>query len=343
MNQVEIEEILDKKLAAAETELEKVFAKRLKTILFQVSEMYRKYQKNGELSFTELNKYNRFQKEMKLIAEMFTEDYKQIIKSMEEQTQNQYVAKYLMTAYLVEMAVSDGTDMGFDIPSIEVIRNALFNPIAELTLPKIFEQHRNEIVRKIKIELSQGMIAGEGYATMAKRLEKAVGFSQKKARLVARTEVGRARSIAAERVMEQASEYTEITAVWMSMLDHRVRMSHRSLDGQKTDKQGYFHYKQWKAKGPRLWGIASMDIQCRCVKILLVNGLFPENRRERDYMDDKYQQKLADRIDKYMADQSLTYKQALKKAQKEIQPPSRVIPYVSFEDWYKNRKSVMEE
>ncbi len=335
MNQLEIEQILDKRLAAAETELEKVFAKRLKTILFQVSEMYRKYQKNGELSFTELNKYNRFQKEMKLIAEMFTEDYKQIIKSMEQQTQNQYVAKYLMTAYLVEMAVTDGTDMGFGIPSIEVIRNALFNPIAELTLPKIFEQHRNEIVRKIKVELAQGMIAGEGYATMAKRIEKSVGFSQKKARLVARTEVGRARSIAAEKVMEQASKYAKMDKVWASSLDLRVRMSHRELDGQRADKEGYFHYKGLKAKGPRLWGRANMDINCRCTTIHLVNGTFPEYRRGRDYMDADYQKKLAGRIDDLMADEGLTYVQALKKAQKAIKPPSTTMPYVTFEDWKK--------
>ncbi|MRX54834.1 phage head morphogenesis protein [Bacillus idriensis] len=342
MNQLEIEEILDKLLAAAELSLQVVFAKRLKTILRQVAQMYRKYEKNGELSFTELNKYNRFQKEMKLIGEMFTEDYKQIIQDIQGQVENQFVGKYLMTAYITEMSVNDGTDMGFDIPSKGVIKEALLNPIAELTLPKVLELHRNEIVRKIDIELAQGMIAGEGYATMAKRIEMAVGFSQKKARLVARTEVGRARSIAAEKVMEKASEYAEMGAIWMSMLDHRVRESHQELDGKKTDKKGYFHYKAWKAKAPRLWGIASMDIQCRCVKLLLVNGLIPEYRRERDYMDDKYQQKLADRIDKYMADNGLTYKQALKRAQKEVQAPSRVIPYVSYDDWYKSKEAVLK-
>lgn len=342
MNQLEIEEILDKLLAAAELSLQVVFAKRLKTILRQVALMYRKYEKNGELSFTELNKYNRFQKEMKLIGEMFTEDYKQVIKEIQDQSSNQFVSKYLMTAYIIEMGVKDGTDMGFDIPSVGVINEALLNPIAELTLPKVFEQHRNEIVRKIKIELAQGMIAGEGYATMAKRIEKAVGFSQKKARLVARTEVGRARSIAAEKVMEKASEYADMGAIWMSMLDHRVREAHQELDGKKTDKKGYFHYKAWKAKAPRLWGIASMDIQCRCVKLLLVNGLIPEYRRERDYMDDKYQQKLADKIDKYMANDGLTYKQALKKAQKEIQPPSRVIPFISYDEWYKGKEAALK-
>lgn len=73
-----------------------------------------------------------------------------------------------------------------------------------------------------------------------------------------------------------------------------------------------------------------------------VNGKLPENRRERDYMDDKYQQKLTDKIDQYMGDDGLTYVQALKKAQKEITPPTRVIPYVSYDEWLKERTGEQE-
>lgn len=429
MNQFEIEEQLDKLLINAESDLEKVFGKRLKTILFQLSEMYRKYEKNGELSFTELNKYNRFQKEMKLITDLMSNHYREVIQTIQEQVETQYLAKYLLTAYVVEMAVSDGTEigyklpslsvmtgivkellqemeiplperlrdsdikrmlekhfgperetvetkqemlraievefelareqarelteriikavdekkdsksssrMGFTIPSQGVIESALENPVKELSLPKVMEEHRNEVVRKINIEIAQGLIAGEGYSQIAKRLEKQVGFASNKARLVARTEVGRARSIASERVNEVASQYAETVKVWASMLDNRVRMTHRFLDGKEADNNGVFTYKKNFTTAPRLWvgpDAAALTIQCRCVIVFKVNGKLPEYRRERDYMDDKYQQKLADRIDKYMADESMTYKQALKKAQKEINPPNRVIPYVTYEDW----------
>lgn len=339
MNQFDIEIALNELLMQAESDLEKVFAKRLQTILFSVSEMYRKHEKNGELSFTDLNKHNRFQKEMKLIADTLTKDYSHIVKVMQETVEQQYVTKYLMTAYLVEMAVTDGTEMGFSIPSLPTIKQALLNPIEFLTLPKIMEQHRNDIVRKINIEIAQGLIAGEGYATIAKRIEKQVGFASKKARLVARTEAGRSRSIAAEKVLEEASEYAKMTKVWASMLDHRVRMTHRQLDGKEADKDGLFHYKANKTVAPRLWvgpDSAALSIQCRCQIIMKVNGKLPESRREKDYMDDKYQQKLADRIDKLMHEEDLTYAQSLKKAQKEIQPPSRVIPYTSYENWLKN-------
>jgi uncharacterized protein with gpF-like domain len=274
---------------------------------------------------------------MKLISEQMTEDYRTIVKSIQEQVSYQYVTKYLMMAYIVEQSITPAPDMGFSIPSLATIKEALLNPIEFLGLSKVLEQHRNDTVRRINIEITQGLIAGEGYSDIAKRLENQLGFASKKARLVARTEVGRSRSIAAEKVFEQASEYAKMTKVWASMLDIRVRSSHRILDADEADKDGYFHYKKWKAKGPRLFGVAALDIQCRCTVIMKVNGKLPENRRERDYMDDKYQQKLADRIDKLMADDGLTYIQALKRAQKEIQAPSRVIPYMSYEDWAKGK------
>lgn len=487
MNQLDIEAALNELLMKAESDLEKVFARRLRTILFSVSEMYRKYEKDGELSFTDLNKHNRFQKEMKMIADALSEDYSHIIKQMQGTFEQQYIAKYLMMAYLINMAMSDdeadgfnlatlalpiknillaaikelalplllgsyeeataqkvgaeivkgirggesyaiiakriekiliaekgkeapssaeiekmlqnpsaklvlpkemeqhrdsmvkwlnaeiakglvegqdgatiaktleiqinskpvkdGTDMGFDIPSLPTIKEALRNPIEFLTLSKIMEQHRNDIVRKINIEIAQGLIAGEGYATIAKRIERQVGFASKKARLVARTEAGRSRSIAAEKVREEASKYAKLTPVWASMLDHRVRMTHRKLDGQEADKDGMFHHKSNKTTAPRLWvgpDSAALSIQCRCVLIMKVNGKLPEYRRERDYMDDKYQQKLADKIDEHM-DDGLTYVQALKKAQKEVTPPSRVIPYVTYDEWYRKTVSDVEQ
>jgi len=97
-------------------------------------------------------------------------------------------------------------------------------------------------------------------------------------------------------IEEQASKTARLSKVWMSSLDTRDRKSHRKLDGQKADKDGYYHYDKWKSKAPRLWGVTSMDIQCRCHTIYMVNSKLPEYRRGRDYMDDTYQNQLANSI-----------------------------------------------
>ncbi|MEY2372941.1 phage minor head protein [Lysinibacillus capsici] len=160
-------------------------------------------------------------------------------------------------------------------------------------------------------------------------------MDKEKTILVARTEGGRVRSQVDLAIEEQASKTAKLTKVWMSSLDMRVRKSHKKLDGQKADKDGYFHYGKWKSKAPRLWGIASMDIQCRCHTIYMINGKLPEYLRGRDYMDDTYQKQLAARIDAYMSDQGLTYRQAFNKAYKQVKPPSVTVPFMSYEEWKK--------
>lgn len=331
MNQQEINRTLDDLEAKAERDIEVVFARRLKSILAQMLEMHRKFGRNGEATWTDVNKYNRFNQEMKLIAQQLNTDYKEIIKLIQASQERLYIERYLLMAYLLQQ--SSGEEMSFKIPSAEVIQTALTNPVEFLTLPKIFEAHRNDIIRRLNIEIAQSLQGGESYTDMAIRIENAIGWTRKKAILVARTEGGRVRSQVDLAIEEQASKTARLTKVWMSSLDTRVRKSHRKLDGQKADKDGYYHYGKWKSKAPRLWGIASMDIQCRCHTIYMVNGKLPEYRRGRDYMDDTYQKQLSARIETYMSDLGLTYKQAFNKAYKEVKPPSIVIPFVSYESW----------
>jgi len=98
---------------------------------------------------------------------------------------------------------------------------------------------------------------------------------------------------------------------------------------------GYFHFKGMKAKGPTMWGVAKMDINCRCVKIKLIDGQLPAVRRGRDYKDAMYQKRLTDLIDKYMED-GYTYAKAYQKADKEVLPPNKVTTFKTYEEWSKN-------
>lgn len=331
MNQLEIEEYLDKLAKKAESDIEKILNRRLMDITKILGDMYVKYaSKDGEISWTDVNKYNRLNKELTRINSVLNGAYKEIVKTLQTSTENVYLEGYLRHMYLYEM--STGYSMRVTLPTMDLIQQILKNPIDKLTLSSVLEDHRNQIIRRINIEIAQGIQAGEGYAVIARRLQNSVKFSQHKARTVVRTEAGRSRSLAGEKSEDQAAKYTTITGVWLSALDLKVRHSHRELDGKETNEQGYFTYKGLKSKGPHLWGVASMDISCRCLKLRKVNGLLPEYRRGRDYMDPDYQQKIADRTEKYMVD-GLTYKQALKRAQKEISPPTTTMPFTSFEEW----------
>lgn len=332
MNQQEIKQEIEKLIQKAETKIDRIFSLRLQSILNELHNLYAKYVKSDETSYTDLNKFNRLTKELDNIAKELNEDYKSIVSLITEMNESIFVENYLKMAYLFEVFTS--TEMGFAPPSLKLVKTTLANTIKYLTLPAVLEQHRNEIIRKINIEISQSLIAGEGYFKMARRIEQAVGFSQKKSRAVARTEGGRSLALSDEQIYEQASKHADVTKVWLSALDTKVRSTHRLLDGQKSDKEGYFHLHGNKSKGPHKWGIAKEDINCRCVYLQLINGMLPELRRGRDYRDADYQQRLANRIDKYM-EHGFTYAQSLKKAQKEVKPPNVVIPFQTYEEWEK--------
>ena len=92
--------------------------------------------------------------------------------------------------------------------------------------------------------------------------------------------------------------------VWVATLDGRTRDRHRMLDGQKVDVDQPFEYGGMTAMYTGGFGIASMDINCRCTVRAEIEGMEPKLRRARD-----------------------------PKTGKNV-----VIPNTTYEEWYNNLK-----
>lgn len=340
MNQESIETYLNELLEGAESELDAVFLNRLKEMKRWLSALYEKYpdpETNG-ISRTEIYKYRRFEKEMDFIKQNIQEDYKTAYALVFGTMTSQYIENYVRSGYVYEMTTQ--TDMEYEVPGIQMIREVLENPIKELKLNSILNNNRNQTIRKLRIEIAQGIEGGESYSKMAKRLENVFNFSRHKARTVARTEAGKAQTMGRIKSAEKASNYgVKMTKTWFSERDKRVRQSHQKVDGQKAGKDGMFRYKGNKAIGPSLWigpDSAKLSINCRCDVLYLVNGEKPDTMRVRDYDNLDYQKRLAERIEQLMADEGLTEKQATKKANKQIRPPSKVQEFMDYETWRKS-------
>lgn len=171
----------------------------------------------------------------------------------------------------------------------ETLREALNNNISKLTLPAVMEAHRAQIIYQIQQELTIGLLNGDRYETMTKRIAERVGVSQSKARNITRTETHRNVEAGfmdcAEHLQSglQGSGFI-YAATWRNMGDEKVRpqvrkkvngkwktywrkngADHIKMEGQTVKAGEMFNLGNGvKAKAPGQSGVAAHDCQCRC-------------------------------------------------------------------------------
>lgn len=210
---------------------------------------------------------------MSLVEETYTKSYEGMLKAFEKaysETEFEYVSK--------DIAVNPN-----------VLKQALNNNISKLTLPAVMEIHRNEIIYQIQQELNIGLMQGDRYERMAKRISERVGVSRSKAMNIVRTETHRNVESGfmdcAERLQKGLDGSDLIyAATWRTMKDERVRpqIRRKTKKGWKTSfsKSGANHMKMEgvtvkagelfdlgngvKAKAPSKSGVAAHDCNCRC-------------------------------------------------------------------------------
>lgn len=266
-NQTQIDEYIEQLIVRSEKELEVLFAKRLKVINQELADMFEMYQSDDpHVTWTEFNKYNRLNKELVRIGEMITEDYNQVAKAIKQTQHNAYIEKYMMSLYLYEMATQ--SSMQFDVPTASVINKAIEQPIEFIKLVPTLQKHRNEVLKRIRIHITQGIMSGEGYSKIAKALRDDLGMAKAQSLRVARTEVGRAMSQAGlDSAMVVKDNGFKMKKRWSATKDTRTRDTHRHLDGQSVDIDDNFKSSGCVGPAPHLFvGVASAkeNINCRC-------------------------------------------------------------------------------
>jgi hypothetical protein len=133
-------------------------------------------------------------------------------------------------------------------------------------LYKRLGQDVNELKTAINAEISRGIASALPYADIARNITNRTNVGINRTMTIARTE--------GHRVSQEASYHAQIKAKdrgadivkqWDSTLDKRTRKSHVALDGQIRDVEEPFEIKGRKAMHPSDFGVASEDVNCRCV------------------------------------------------------------------------------
>ena len=155
-----------------------------------------------------------------------------------------------------------------------MIRAAVQNPIAGLTLDKRLERNRAQIIYDIKKNIAIGLTQGDSYTTVAKRIAKSVNNDYTKAMLITRTETHRVR----EQGFEESARAAQndlmgtgyvLSKTWRSMQDGSVRhtgdANHVKMDGVTVLADEDFELVGGvKAPCPGMSGTPQNDCNCRC-------------------------------------------------------------------------------
>ena len=188
---------------------------------------------------------------------------------------------YFGTFYALEGA--ENIQLNFAMLPESYIEGLVNTPVAGKRLSTRLYTNRSKLAKETTNALLQGAFRGEGYAKVAKRVGELTEANYKQALRIARTEGGRVQSTAKQRAYKEAKDKgVDVKKRWLSTLDKKTRHTHQELDGQTVGVDEKFKFDGYEADGPRLFGSASLDVNCRCTTIGIVNGIEPELRRDNE-------------------------------------------------------------
>lgn len=190
--------------------------------------------------------------------------------------------------------MSEAIESGYDLSALDVnpyvAKSAMQNDISKLTLPPLLQKNRNEIVYEIRQILNVGLMNGERYETMTRRIMDRLDFAYGKSSNIVRTESHRNVESGfmdcAEGLQGKLDGSGLIyAATWRTMGDERVRpqVRYKTKKGWKTSRStnGADHVKMEgqtvkagemftfsdgvNTKAPGKSGVARHDCNCRCI------------------------------------------------------------------------------
>ena len=273
---------IEKMSKNTQKEIIKEFSRALKEMRGSLGLYYEKYSKDGVLTYSEMAKYNRLKALNDELSKKLASVYKSNGKNIKGLLENVYNEAYLGAGYAIETEAM--VNLKFAMINMDTITASIENPISGLTLSERLEKHRGDIIINIKSEVTQGLIRGEGYSKIAKRIKSKLDGDASKSIRVAQTET--------HRVLNQGRLQAGIKAdamgvkmlkVWDATLDSKTRNSHQSLDGKKIGVNDYFNSSiGGHGLVPGSLGLAEDDINCRCAIRYEIDGLSPKLRATRD-------------------------------------------------------------
>lgn len=255
----------------AEAEIRKLYKGLLKETKQFVADEYFELAEDGKLTYEILRSHARDARFLEEVEERLGGLTKQVSEEIKSTVADMYSLAYSGIHDTVKMGAPEHLKElvdGLGGATAEMIKAVVDNPVATVALEKNYK----DTIYGIRQQIATGLMVGDRYDTMAKRLAKALDISYKKATTIVRTETERAREAghfeSAKEVndaLKQGVTEMRMTKTWKTMKDGRVRDTHSSMDGKLVAMDDMFVLPSGaETLAPKQSGVASEDINCRC-------------------------------------------------------------------------------
>lgn len=194
-----------------------------------------------------------------------------VLKTDNTVTINKYLTKayengFIGTLYNMQ---SEEIPIAFGIDEKKVL-TSISKKIDDMTFADRVDTNMDDFKKKIKAEITRGIANNSKYNEIARNLDNVTQEGINSSYRICRTEMGRISQESKFDCMLRAKENgADIVKQWDSTMDGKTREAHSKLDGQVKELDEPFEIEinghKVEAMYPCGFGIASMDINCRCV------------------------------------------------------------------------------
>lgn len=190
------------------------------------------------------------------------------------------------TAYnslFYEFEMSEKIPLAFGMLTEKQLNVIINTPVASRKLSTRLKGNARKMKKNLNRVLIQGFGKGLSTEKMARQISDIGGAEYRRAMNIARTEAGRVTGVTRQRSQNHAKELgVYVKKEWISTLDGKTRHNHRELDGQIREVDEYFEINGRRALQPHMFGVASEDVNCRCISISVIEGYEPSLRRDNE-------------------------------------------------------------
>lgn len=253
---------IDRMIGGTERKIAVEYRKARENIKTHMAVLYEKYETDGVLTYAEMSKYNRLNSMYSFLTDeinTLSGSQNGVIKTL---VKDAYEESFYHYGYAI--ARDADVDINFGLLNRDTVASLINEPsVAGTSLLETLGAARYKMLLNERRAITQGLILGESYPKMARRITDEFNKSYNDAIRIARTEGARAAGEGQADSYDRAEELgIDLDRLWVATLDGRTRDAHGTLDGMSADKEGYFHYKGLKSRHIGGWGEAAMDVNC---------------------------------------------------------------------------------